>query len=801
MSYKFIRGSQISFHFMKMFAQSFKRMMWMSFVFMILGMVIYLKSNADSYPFRLDLMGFYLKSLLDSLLSLARDVRFIEYDGNIVKTSNENFIIWYERVILPKLIFFTKSALISGIKYFIISFLAILIIFYLKGSLKARDKMIRGKNIVSDKMLKRQLLFFNLKKFIFSPYKIGNFAFPNNTHFQHSIITGGSGTGKTQMTSDLIEQIRKKKQRAVIYDNSGSFIRKFYDPQKDIILNPFDIRSNYWDIFTEISNKNDVTNIVNALIEDGNKTDPFWNKSARIITIEVINKLQRTRKNSTNKDLTDILLKYDLEKFCKFLKDTDAVSIADESSEKTIASIRSVIASYVSSLSIITDAQNNKINQDFSIKNWIASDKEDSILFVSSKADSHDNIKSLISAWLDIAILQLMNLDPEIKRTLWFILDELPSLQRLPNLQKGLAESRKYGGAFLVTCQLYSQLKEIYGHNNAQSISGLCRNRVTFSTPDEATANWCSNNLGKKENISTKENLSFGANEYRDGVNISQNKELESLVIPSQIMNLDNLEFYISLSSGFAISKSKINYKNRDDIADRFLEDEELSKFDSNIANDQLEEKPIIKENYSQKLDDERDRKSKIILDLIRSESKANNIYTNKIFAEKFENKKGLGNSDAISKRISILATKGYIKFNQNYQDFNLNKDTKNKFGILCTKDMIYNNKEVIPTHYKSSDVGTILEIENQKQIDWQDEDNLFIEEREQGRQQNIAPIPKETQPLALSETCEEESNLQTAEDQEEEQEQEFEEDITENNTDNVEEESDDESGNNNKPF
>lgn len=783
MSYKFIRGSQISFHFMKMFAQSFRRMMWMSLVFMILGMIIYLNSNADSYPFRLDLLGFYLKSLLDSLFSLVRDVNFTEYDGNIVKTSNDNFIIWYERVILPKLIFFTKSALISGIKYFIISFLLILTIFYLKGSLKARDKMIRGKNIVSDKILKRQLFLFNLKKFNFSAYKIGGFAFPNNTHFQHSIMTGGSGTGKTQMTSDLIEQIRKKKQRAVIYDNSGSFIRKFYDPQKDIILNPFDKRSDYWDIFTEISNKNDITNIVNALIEDS-KSDPFWNKSARIITIEVINKLQRIKKKPNNKDLTDILLKYDLTKFCQFLKDTNAVSIADESSEKTIASIRSVIASYVSSLSIITDAQNNKINEEFSIKNWIASDKEDSILFISSKADSHDNVRSLISAWLDIAILQLMNLDPEIDRTLWFILDELPSLQKLPNLQKGLAESRKYGGAFLITCQLYSQLKEIYGNNNAQSISGLCRNRVTFSTPDETTANWCSNNLGKKENMSTKESLSFGANEYRDGVNISQNKELKSLVIPSQIMNLENLEFYISLSSGFPIAKSKINNQKRKDVADIFLEDTELSKFDQHSDEPAIEEKPIIKENYSQKLDEERDRKSRIILDLIRSEAKENNIYTNKIFSEKFENKKGLGNADAISKRISILATKGYIKFNQDYSNFNLQKDTKNKFGILCVKDMIHSDNHIIPTHYKSSDVGTILEIEDKNQINWQDEDNLFIEEQQQN-QQNIAPIPEEPQDLTFTEIYEDnESKLDNVDKLTNVTKEEFEDDDLEDNSD-----------------
>ena len=576
MSYKFIRGSQVSFHFMKMFAQSFKRMVWMSFSFMLLGCIIYLISNADSYPFRIDLMGNYIVSKLDSIFSLERDVSFTEYDGNIVKTSNTNFISWYENTILPKIIFFTKSSLVTGIKYFFGSFFATLLMFYFQGSLRAKDRMLRGKSIISDNLLKRRIIIDNIKRFDFFPYKIGGFAFPDETEFQHTIITGGSGTGKTQMISDLINQIRKKKGRAVIYDRSGSFIRKFYNDKKDIILNPYDLRSKNWDIFTEAANKNDFTNIVNALIEDS-KSDPFWSKSAKTIMIEVINKLKQTKDNPTNKDLCDILLKYNLKDFCDFLKGTNASSIADESSEKTIASIRSVIGSYVNPLAILSEGQKNS---SFSIKKWIEDyQSKDSILFLTSKIDSHQSIKPLLTVWFDIAILQLMNLDPEIDRKLWFIIDELPSLQQIPTLQTGLAESRKFGGAFIITCQLFSQLKEIYGQNISQSISGLCRNRVTFSTPDEETASWCSNNLGKKEHISTKENLSFGANEYRDGVNISQNKELEKLVIPSQIMNLKNLEFYISLSSGLPIAKSKVKYQDRIDIADRFLENIDISKF------------------------------------------------------------------------------------------------------------------------------------------------------------------------------------------------------------------------------
>jgi hypothetical protein len=105
---------------------------------------------------------------------------------------------------------------------------------------------------------------------------------------------------------------------------------------------------------------------------------------------------------------------------------------------------------------------------------------------------------------------------------------------------------------------------------------------------------------------------------------------------------------------------------------------------------------------------------------------------------------------------------------------------------------MIYNNQTINPTHYKSSDVGIILEIENQNQIDWQDEDNLFIEE--QGNNQDIVTIPTETEDLTFTEISEDsETNLSNVN-----KEDEFEEDITENTTNDVEEESDDESSSEN---
>ena len=71
----------------------------------------------------------------------------------------------------------------------------------------------------------------------------------------------------------------------------------------------------------------------------------------------------------------------------------------------------------------------------------------------------------------------------------------------------------------------------------------------------------------------------------------------------------------------------------------------------------------LIKQDYGSKLDSERLRKADVILQLVAEEAKKGHLYTGNQFAEKFENQASLGGSKTINDRISVLATKGYIKF------------------------------------------------------------------------------------------------------------------------------------------
>ena len=125
----------------------------------------------------------------------------------------------------------------------------------------------------------------------------------------------------------------------------------------------------------------------------------------------------------------------------------------------------------------------------------------------------------------------------------------------------------------------------------------------------------------------------------------------------------------------------------------------------------------LIQQDYGHKLDAERVRKADVILQLIADEALKGNIYVGNQFAEKFENKAGLGCKTTIDARISILATKGYIKFNRNLSEFSLQK-VKSKYGILCVEDMMLKSQDdkltpLLPTHFKCPGTGAVLPVEN----------------------------------------------------------------------------------------
>jgi len=133
----------------------------------------------------------------------------------------------------------------------------------------------------------------------------------------------------------------------------------------------------------------------------------------------------------------------------------------------------------------------------------------------------------------------------------------------------------------------------------------------------------------------------------------------------------------------------------------------------------------LVRKEYGEKLDAERLRRHDVILQVIFEEAKKGKLYTPTQFCQAFENYGGLGAKQTIQSRLNVLATKGYIKFNKNTRH---KKIERSKYGMMCvegmempigeemdleTGEMIPILQPLLPTHFKESQSGAILPVEN----------------------------------------------------------------------------------------
>ncbi|MFD2249309.1 hypothetical protein FHS82_003070 [Pseudochelatococcus lubricantis] len=135
----------------------------------------------------------------------------------------------------------------------------------------------------------------------------------------------------------------------------------------------------------------------------------------------------------------------------------------------------------------------------------------------------------------------------------------------------------------------------------------------------------------------------------------------------------------------------------------------------------------LVRKDLGERLDAERARKRDVILDILDEQARAGHLYTALQFAEAFENQAGLGGRTTIRERVSVLATKGYVKFTRDGGPYGL-PNARSKLGYLVIEGMQFPSGEsvdadtgevtpafipVLPTHYKAAQTGAVLDVEN----------------------------------------------------------------------------------------
>lgn len=449
------------------------------------------------------------------------------------------------------------------------------------GASLSRDKHVRGAKLTTPRTVEKQVARYNkveAKKQGYQDhrsYLLAGLAYPFRAETQHTLMCGSTGSGKTQGIFEIVLQIYERGDRGVFYDKMRSFIEKMFDPSRDVLLNPLDKRCAAWDMFADARHIVDWEMIAQALIPNENPEYAFFETTARSVFAHVANRIQKDAKIAGRRPvMSELLTKLTAttdEELHSFLEGTPAQLNIDPSNPRTTGSIRSTVGNAIRSLGYLRDPEPGE--KGFSIREWIADDDRASVVYLTSRDDMHPVLQPLLTMWIGIFTSALMSQERSSSRLIWFLLDELPSLNRLPNLEQALAEARQYGAAYLLGIQLVSQLRAIYGKDGADTILGLARTKMVFNPGDPITAETMAQFIGKQEITRKDHSMSVGATELRDGQSVSNRMTQELIVMPEELSTLPSLVAILSFTGDFPACRVQIEYKSLVGDNPGFLED------------------------------------------------------------------------------------------------------------------------------------------------------------------------------------------------------------------------------------
>jgi type IV conjugative transfer system coupling protein TraD len=437
-----------------------------------------------------------------------------------------------------------------------------------RGHSTARKRILSGTEVVSAKMLKK--LIRSRKEA--SDLTLAGVPLIKDKEKQHSLIIGTTGSGKTNCIHELLQQIRAKKQRAIIVDMTGAFIEKYYRPEKDIILNPKDARSKPWNVWGDCPNDYNIRLIASVLIPADNKgNESYWTKASRVVFMATAEKLQALNR-LTNTDFLHYATNGPIREIESFYKNTQAAAIMNSDAAETVMGVRSNLQAHTECITFFKET-----DQSFSIREWVQDEKNEGWLFLSSPPQLREEIAPLMALWTSIATDALMGLPHSQERRLWIVVDELPAIKKLPKLQMMLAEIRKYGGCAILGTQDMSQLDEIYGQNIVKSIANLCSTKVVFRIESAEIAERMSKWLGVQEVSETMENISYGAHQMRDGVSLNDQRKEKPTIHPDRLMKLPDLQAYLKVSGDYPIAKVSFKVHELPIVAEWLVEHYKIS--------------------------------------------------------------------------------------------------------------------------------------------------------------------------------------------------------------------------------
>jgi hypothetical protein len=362
--------------------------------------------------------------------------------------------------------------------------------------------------------------------------KLVKLKIPARAEAKHIQVMGDTGVGKTTLFMQMLEQIERRGDSAIVYDPAGEFIQRFYNERRcDIVLNPLDQRCPYWSPSSELVNPAEARTIAASLYQ------PTDDKKGEFFTVtpqKIFAQLLRYR--PTPQQL--IAWMSDENEIYRRVEKTELAQVIAKGAENQRSGVLASLGLIADSLRLLPTLEQAS-GKEWSATKW-AEDRKGWI-FLTSKESEQEALRPLHSLWLDLLILRLMTPPKEGQRRAWFLIDELASLQRLPQFHSALTKGRKSGNPIIFGYQGKAQLEVIWGHL-AEVMLSQPATKFIMKTSEPKAAKWASELIGEVEIERVRETVADGR---RAGRSFTQDRQIEPLVMASEIEGLEDLHTFV----------------------------------------------------------------------------------------------------------------------------------------------------------------------------------------------------------------------------------------------------------------
>lgn len=351
---------------------------------------------------------------------------------------------------------------------------------------------------------------------------------------KHTILIGGTGSGKTTILRPRIDAARERGDRVLIYDNKSDFTATLPNAKDIILIAPWDSRGWAWDIATDCRNRSDAEAFADAVITANDK-DPMWSNAARAILSAIIIRCQNQLPKRWGFSHIFKIIEGDAEvqstvkTFCP-----ENFSLVKDMQSKTTASILVTLKSFLRPISAFATAWDDcKVPNKFSIKNWlhgkgIEADKRTIIVQGNGEVETVQIAltQALISAIKrEVTSPRFTDVRPSERRINLF-LDEFKQLGKLEGFSTLLEVGRSKGIRLTIALQDIHQLYEVYGREVANTWLSGFGTFIIGAVKGTETTKYLTEMIGRKR-------IKVYSPSYSDGTRSDTYQEQDRAVISS----------------------------------------------------------------------------------------------------------------------------------------------------------------------------------------------------------------------------------------------------------------------------